>query len=82
MAGYYLHGLFENGRWRRQWLNQLREARGLSALPLDVPHHTLQREGLLDRLADAFEAEVNLAPLLNASVPHSDGALPPSPRHA
>jgi adenosylcobyric acid synthase len=82
VAGSYLHGLFENGRWRRQWLNQLREARGLSALPLDVPHHTLQREGLLDRLADAFEAEVNLAPLLNASVPHSDGALPPSPRHA
>ncbi|MFU8884545.1 MAG: cobyric acid synthase [Cyanobacteriota bacterium] len=64
VAGTYLHGVFESGPWRRRWLNQLRQRRGLAQLPEDQPHHGQQREALLDRLADAFEAHVNLEPLL------------------
>ena len=64
VAGTYLHGVFDNGRWRRQWLNLLRQQRGLKPLSLDQPHHAEQREQLLERLADAFEAHVNLEPLL------------------
>ncbi|QEY33420.1 cobyric acid synthase [Synechococcus sp. RSCCF101] len=64
VAGSYLHGLFENGPWRRRWLNHLRARRGLAPLPEQVPHHARQRELLLDRLAEAFEEHVNLAPLL------------------
>ncbi len=64
VAGTYLHGVFEDGPWRRRWLNLLRQRRGLAALPEAVPHHSRQREALLDRLADAFEAHVDLGPLL------------------
>ena len=64
VAGTYLHGVFDNGPWRRQWLNLLRQRRGLEPLALDQPHHAQQREQLLERLADAFEAHVNLEPLL------------------
>ncbi len=64
VAGTYLHGVFEDGPWRRRWLNQLRQRRGLAPLPEAVPHHGRQREALLDRLADAFEAHVDLGPLL------------------
>lgn len=64
VAGTYLHGVFESGPWRRQWLNRLRLRRGLPPLSLDQPHHSRQRDQLLDRLADAFEAHVNLEPLL------------------
>jgi adenosylcobyric acid synthase len=64
VAGTYLHGVFENGKWRRRWLNGLRQRRGLAPLPANPPHHRRQREALLDRLADAFESHVNLAPLL------------------
>ncbi|WP_411868383.1 cobyric acid synthase [Vulcanococcus limneticus] len=64
VAGTYLHGVFEDGPWRRRWLNLLRQRRGLSPLPEAVPHHSRQREALLDRLADAFEAHVDLGPLL------------------
>jgi adenosylcobyric acid synthase len=64
VAGTYLHGGFESGPWRRQWLNRLRGRRGLPPLSLDQPHHSRQRDQLLDRLADAFEAHVNLEPLL------------------
>jgi len=64
VAGTYLHGVFENGAWRRRWLNRLRQRRGLPALSEHQPHHGRQRELLLDRLAAAFERHVNLAPLL------------------
>jgi adenosylcobyric acid synthase len=64
VAGTYLHGVFESGPWRRRWLNQLRDRRGLAPLSEDQPHHSRQRQALLDRLADAFEAHVNLEPLL------------------
>ena len=64
VAGTYLHGVFDSGPWRRRWLNQLRQRRALTALPEQVDPHSLQRERLLDRLADAFEAHVNLTPLL------------------
>jgi len=66
VAGTYLHGVFESGAWRRRWLNGLRQRKGLACLPETVPHHGQQREALLDRLADAFEAHVNLEPLLRS----------------
>ena len=64
VAGTYLHGVFENGPWRRRWLNQLRATKGLPPLTEQQPHHNRQREALLDRLADAFEEHINLEPLL------------------
>ncbi|MFM7651632.1 MAG: cobyric acid synthase [Vulcanococcus sp.] len=64
VAGTYLHGVFESGAWRRRWLNQLRVRKGLPLLSERQPHHSRQREALLDRLADAFEQHVNLEPLL------------------
>ncbi len=64
VAGTYLHGVFESGPWRRRWLNQLRAGKGLALLSEQQPHHSQQRDGLLDRLADAFEKHVNLEPLL------------------
>jgi adenosylcobyric acid synthase len=64
VAGTYLHGIFENGPWRRRWLNQLRQRRHLPPLSENQPHHRRQRDALLDRLADAFEAHIDLGPLL------------------
>ena len=64
VVGTYLHGLLDNGPWRRAWLNSLRRQRGLQPLPNEPKNHSTHRELLLDRLADAFEQHVNLAPLL------------------
>jgi adenosylcobyric acid synthase len=64
VCGTYLHGMFENGAWRRRWLNDLRERRGLPPLSEVQPHHRQQRQALLDRLAEAFEQHIDLAPLL------------------
>ncbi len=62
--GCYLHGLFDNGPWRRTWLNQLRHKRGLQSLPTGVPDYREQREAMLNSIADAVEAHLDLKPFL------------------
>ena len=64
VAGTYLHGVFENGPWRRRWLNLLRQRRGLAPLSPHAPHHRHQRDSLLGRLSAEFTNEINLEPLL------------------
>lgn len=62
--GTYLHGLFDNGAWRRAWLNQIRDQRDLSALPTDVPDYEEQRNQMLDQVTDAIAEHLDLTPLL------------------
>ncbi|MDJ0844365.1 cobyric acid synthase CobQ [Crocosphaera sp.] len=62
--GCYLHGIFDNGAWRRSWLNYLRNRRGLSSLPTGIANYREQREVILDKVADLVEEFVDLKPLL------------------
>jgi adenosylcobyric acid synthase len=62
--GTYLHGLFDNGPWRRAWLNRLRQQRGLKSLPTGVANYREQRELMLDLLADLVEPHLDLSPFL------------------
>ncbi len=48
--GTYLHGIFENGAWRRTWLNQLRSRRGLTPLTMNVPDFPQQRREILQKI--------------------------------
>lgn len=63
--GCYLHGLFDNGAWRRSWLNHLRQRRGLISLPTGLPNYREQREMIQDELADLVEAHLDLSPVLS-----------------
>lgn len=65
--GTYLHGLLDNGPWRRAWLNQIRHRRGLPPLPTEVPSYTQQREQLLDAVTDAVNAHLDLGSIINIS---------------
>jgi len=62
--GTYLHGLFDNGPWRRTWLNRLRQQRGLSSMPTGISNYREQREAVLNSLADAVGEYLDLTPLL------------------
>jgi adenosylcobyric acid synthase len=62
--GSYLHGLFDNGPWRRAWLNYLRQRRGLPALPTGVANYREQREAMLNSLTDIVEANLDLNTVL------------------
>ena len=62
--GSYLHGLFDNGPWRRAWLNYLRQQRGLPSLPTGVANYREQREAMLNLLADTVETHLDLSAIL------------------
>lgn len=60
----HFHGLFNNGPWRRFWLNQLRQKRGLSSLATGIADFTERREVIIDNLANHIDQHLELAPLL------------------
>ncbi|MGL5033193.1 MAG: cobyric acid synthase CobQ, partial [Microcystaceae cyanobacterium] len=62
--GCYLHGIFDNGPWRRHWLNRLRKQRGLSELSINVGNYQEQREELFDRGADVLREFLDLSGLI------------------
>ncbi len=63
--GTYLHGIFDNGPWRRAWLNRLRQQRGLKALPTGIANYRNQREALLDRLAGVVAENLDLSRIMD-----------------
>lgn len=62
--GTYLHGIFDNGAWRRAWLNRLRQQRGLKSLPTGIPNYRDQREAMLDAVAESVGKHLDLTPIL------------------
>ena len=64
--GTYLHGLFDNGPWRRTWLNRLRKQRGLGSLPTGISNYRDQREVILDSLAHVVDSYLDFEPIIKA----------------
>ncbi|MEB3290848.1 MAG: cobyric acid synthase CobQ [Leptolyngbya sp.] len=64
--GTYLHGIFDNGPWRRAWLNRLRQQRGLGSLPTGIPNYREHREAVLTALTDDIGQHLDLTPLIPA----------------
>lgn len=62
--GTYLHGIFDNGPWRRAWLNRLRQQRGLKSMPTGIANYRNQREQLLDGLAKKVAEHIDLPKVL------------------
>ena len=60
IAGTYLHGIFDNDEWRRQWINKIRQKKGLKKLNLNYENNNERRERLLDLLTDSFEKNINI----------------------
>jgi adenosylcobyric acid synthase len=60
----YLHGLFDNGAWRRSWLNRLRVAKNLPLLPIKTPDYASQRNEALDTVANLVGEHLDLKYLL------------------
>ncbi|MBE9030204.1 cobyric acid synthase CobQ [filamentous cyanobacterium LEGE 11480] len=63
--GSYLHGIFDNGIWRRMWLNQVRQKQDLHLLPATQPNYAEQRDLLIDRLADHMTEYMDLGPAIS-----------------
>lgn len=56
--GTYLHGVFDSDQFRRWFINDLRQRRGLNALTANGYRHSLDRD--LDTLADAIREHLDM----------------------
>jgi adenosylcobyric acid synthase len=64
--GTYLHGIFDNGTWRRNWLNHIRTRKQLPPLTTKVLDYASQRDEIFDKLADSIAEYLDLTPLMNS----------------
>ena len=64
IAGTKLHSNFDNGKWRRAWLNKIRQKKNLSRLPLNISNYAEKREHLINLIADFVNANLDLSALL------------------
>ncbi len=64
IGGTYLHGIFENNEWRLEWINKVRQKKGLKELSLSHENYNERRERLLDLLADSFEKNITIDKLI------------------
>ena len=73
--GTYVPQLFDSGPWRRAWLNQLRQQRGLSSLPTGVPDYMDHREIMLDSVTDRVSDYLDFSrlPIMSPTVAQVSG---------
>lgn len=61
MLGTSIHGVFDSAAFRRRFIDAVRESKGLAVLGEDVgADANISRRLALDRLAEMFEANVDL----------------------
>lgn len=70
--GTYLHGIFDNDAFRRQVLNNLREAKGWEHIELPTVETNLLKEEAFNKLAQGVRENINL-PLLYKVMGLKDG---------
>jgi adenosylcobyric acid synthase len=58
--GTFIHGILHNDDFRRDWLNGIRESKGLERLPAELRFHE-RRESAFDRLAEHARQHLNVS---------------------
>tara|TARA_B100000579_G_C22102343_1_gene519440 strand:- start:79 stop:492 length:414 start_codon:yes stop_codon:yes gene_type:complete len=64
IGGTYLHGIFENDAWRSQWINKVRNKKGLKQLNFNKENNLEKKERLLDLLTNSFEQNIKLEKII------------------
>ncbi|AIQ95406.1 cobyric acid synthase [Prochlorococcus sp. MIT 0604] len=64
IAGTYIHGIFENDKWRDQYINLIRKRKKLPPLKKKTRSYRVKRELIIENLANEFEKHLNLSSLL------------------
>ncbi len=65
IAGIYIHGIFENDLWRINYLNVIRETKGIKILDKEYKPYKIKREAIINNLANQFKKHINITSLLN-----------------
>ena len=64
IAGTYIHGIFENDKWRDDYINLIRKSKKLPLLDQKTISYKMKRESIIDNLANEFNKHFNISSLL------------------
>ena len=65
IAGTYIHGIFENDKWRNQYINLIRRSKKLSILNTKSISYKIKRDSIIENLANEFNKHLNIKAVLN-----------------
>ena len=65
ITGTYIHGIFDNDTWRINYINLIREKKGIKILDKKFKPYKLKREAIINNLANQFKKHINITSLLN-----------------
>ena len=65
IAGTYVHGIFDNDQWRADYLNLIRDKKGIQILDKKHKPYKIKREAIINNLANQFKKHINITSLLN-----------------
>ncbi len=65
IAGTYIHGIFENDKWRNDFINLIRKNKNLPKLENKMRSYKIKKESIIENLACEFEKHLNISTLLN-----------------
>ncbi len=64
-AGTYLHGIFDNDKWRINYLNLIKNKKGIQILDKKQKSYKIKRETIINNLANQFKKHINITSLIN-----------------
>ncbi len=65
IVGIYVHGIFDNDLWRINYLNLIRDKKGIKILDKKIKPYKIKREAIINNLANQFKKHINITSLLN-----------------
>ena len=65
IAGIYVHGIFDNDLWRLNYLNLIRDQKGIDIIDKKYKPYKIKREAIINNLANQFKKYINITSLLN-----------------
>ena len=65
IAGTYIHGIFENDKWRDQYINLIRKSKNLPLSNKKSISYKSKRETIIENLAKEFDKHLNFTSVLN-----------------
>ena len=64
ISGSYVHGIFENDKWRISYLNLIRDQKGIQILDKKDKPYKIKREAIINNLATQFKKHISITSLL------------------
>ncbi len=65
IVGTYIHGIFENDKWRDHYINLIRKSKNLPILNKKSISYKKKRDSIIDNLANEFDKHLNISSVLN-----------------